>query len=383
VAVAERPRLKAITVHGGDGQVVIWPRALRRMYLDDPTGSVAALLGLLADGRHEVRALRGAMAAAGFEVAEEEIAGVLAALDDLGVLEDAAGDDALDHATQRRHQSNLRFYDLFARLDRTSASMHRRVERSHVLLLGAGGLGAGVLQSLVGLGVGEVTIVDCDVVETKNLARQFAYGLTAVGRPKVAAAHDWAVGYSPGTRVIPVYSRITDVASILDLGAQADLVVCAIDSPDDVHLMVNEACFALGVPYVVGGLSYSTLSYWSVEPGRTPCRQCLELHRIDELSTLPAALRADPVIEPARINRASGPVIQLVSGLVSMEVLRYLAGTEPPVAAATYQVIELADGMATSTAPWRRHQDCLFCPVMASAPVGARTAAAPRAGVAG
>jgi molybdopterin-synthase adenylyltransferase len=359
--VPHRPRLKSITVHSHDGQTVLWQRALRRVFLDDPSGSLATLLQLLATGTHAVVDLRPAMAERGHTVTDDEIAAVLAGLDDLGVLEDADGDAVLSDATRLRHQSNLRFYDLFSRSDRTSASFHTAAARSRVLLLGAGGLGSGVLQSLVGIGVGEVTLVDTDVVEMKNLARQFVYGLGAIGRPKAAAARDWAESYSRGTRVTPVHRRITDVASIVELGTGADVVVCAIDSPDDVHLIVNEACFALGVPYVAGGLSYSTLSYWSVEPGRTPCRLCLERHHDDEERALPAVLRRTPLIEPGAVNRATGPVVQVISGLMSMEVMRYLTRSDPPVAAATYQVIELADAMATSTAAWERHPGCSLC----------------------
>jgi hypothetical protein len=266
----DRPRLKSITVHSRAGQLVIWHRALKRVFLDDPSGSVAAMLQVLATGEYRTTELRQAMATRGFDVTDREIGGVLSALDDLGVLEQAEGDDTLDDATRTRHQSNLRFYDLFARLDRTSASLHTAAASARALLLGAGGLGSGVLQSLCGLGVGVVTIVDTDVVEAKNLARQFVYGLDAVGRLKVAAAHDWAASYSLATRVVPVHRRITDVSAIVELGADADIVVCAIDSPEDVHLLVNEAAFALGVPFVAGGLSYSTLSYWAVDPGSTP-----------------------------------------------------------------------------------------------------------------
>jgi molybdopterin/thiamine biosynthesis adenylyltransferase len=331
------------------------------MYLDDPSGSVAALLGLLAEGGYRATELCAAMAGLGFTVTGPELAGVLSALDDLGVLEDVDGDAALDEPTRERHQSNLRFYDLFARLDRTSASMHLAAQRSRVLLLGVGGLGAGILQSLVGLGVGEVTIVDCDVVETKNLARQFVYGLAAVGRPKVEAARDWVAGYSGGTRVVPIQARIADAGAVRALGAGADIVVCAVDSPDDIHLMVNEACFELRVPFVAGGLNYSTLSYWSVDPGRTPCRQCLELHRADEAETLSLSVRLDPFIMPSVVNRATGPVVQLLCGLMSMEVMRYLTRTDPPIAGARYQLIELADHLATSSVAWHRHPRCPLC----------------------
>jgi molybdopterin-synthase adenylyltransferase len=357
----DRPRLKSVTVHSSDGQLILGQRALKRIYIDDSSGSIAAILQILAAGQYRTPELGQAMAERGFTVTGEQIAAVLRTLDDLGVLEEADGDDVLADAARERHQSNLRFYDLFSRLGRTSASFHRSAEQSRVLLLGAGGLGSGILQSLVGLGVGEVTIVDIDTVETRNLARQFVYGLDAVGRPKVTAARDWVMSYSPGTRVLPVHQRIADVASIVDLGAGADVVVCAIDSPDDIHLIVNAACFALGIPLVAGGLSYSTLSYWSVDPGRSPCRLCLERHRSDEALTLPAILRQAPLIEPRPVNRATGPVVQLISGLMSMEVMRYLTRTDPPVAAAAYQVIELADQMETSRASWQRHPACPFC----------------------
>jgi molybdopterin/thiamine biosynthesis adenylyltransferase len=377
-----RLRLKAITVHSLDDQLVLWPRALQRVFVDDPSGSIAALLRILSAGQCQVAELRPAMASCGYLVTDEEITSVLDSLNDLGVLEEADGDESLDTVTMERHQSNLRYYDLFSRVGCPSASFHRSAERSRVLLLGVGGLGSGILQCLVGLGVGEVTIVDIDTVETKNLARQFIYGPDAIGRPKVMAARDWARSYSPGTQVWPVRERVTDTASIVDLGRAtvgrpaADIVVCAIDSPDDIHLIVNEACCALRIPFVAGGLTYSTLSYWSVEPGRTPCRLCLELHRDDETRTLPAILRQPPLLEPAPVNRATGPVVQLISGLMSLEVMRYLTRSDPPVAAAAYQVIELAEQMETSRVPWPRHPACSLCaaaePAAALAPAGPR-----------
>jgi molybdopterin/thiamine biosynthesis adenylyltransferase len=359
--VPAHPRLKSIAVHRDGAQLILYRRALERVHLDDPTGSIAHLLELLSTGAHELADLPDAMAARGAPVSAAEVGQAVAEFDRLGILDDARGDDVLDAGTRERHQSNLRFYDLFSRLDHPSAGFQRAAERSSVLLLGAGGLGGGVLQSLVGLGVGRVTLVDCDVVETRNLARQFVYGPAAVGRRKVEAARDWAASYSPATHVVPVHERVTDTATVQELGRDADIVVCAIDSPDDVQLIVNDACFALGVPLVTGGLSYSTLTYWSVEPGRTPCRLCLELHRDEELATLAPALRRDPFLAPSAVNRATGPVAQIACGLVAMETMRYLTQTDPPVAAATYQVIELADGLATSQVGWQRHPGCRLC----------------------
>ncbi|GAB1693641.1 HesA/MoeB/ThiF family protein [Krasilnikovia sp. M28-CT-15] len=357
-----RPRLKPISVVRRPAEVILVGRALEATYLDDADGSVTALLQVLSRGEHTVAELPEAMRGHGFEVTEAEMADAVDALDEVGVLLQADATTALDPASRRRHESNLHFYDLFAGLDRTAVDYHRDMAAADVLLLGAGGMGSGVLQSLVGLGVGRIRLVDFDVVEEKNLARQFAYGRDDVGRTKVEAAADWVARYSPGTTVVEaVDERITGVADLCRLGAGASLVICAIDSPNDVHLLVNEACFRLGVPYVAAGLQYSTMFYWSVEPGVSACRLCLELDREDEGATMPELLDRSVVLPAGRVNRATGPIAQLLAGFVSLEAGRYLTRTDPPVAAGVYHTVELADGMRTTRAEWARNPRCPLC----------------------
>jgi molybdopterin/thiamine biosynthesis adenylyltransferase len=356
------PQLKPISVVRRPAEVILLGRAMEATYLDDTDGSVTALLRVLAEGSRTVAELPAAMRERGFDVTEAEMAAAVGALDEVGVLLRAGADAGLDAATRRRHESNLRFYDLFAGLQRPSAQFHRAMADADVLLLGAGGMGSGVLQSLIGLGAGRVRLVDFDVVEEKNLARQFAYGHDDLGRSKVDAARDWAARYSrDGTLVEAVHERVTDVDAIVRLGRGASLVICAIDSPNDVHLRVNEACFRLGVPFVTGGLQYSTLFYWSVEPGVSPCRMCLELNREDEGAAMPEFAEQSVVLPAGRVNRATGPVAQLLAGFVTMEAGRYLTRTDPPVAAGTYHTVELADGMRTTRAPWPRNPRCPLC----------------------
>jgi hypothetical protein len=378
--VGVRPQLKSISVVRRQSQVVLARRSLEEVFLDDPDGSLTALIEVLATGQHTVAELPAAMRRRGFELTRAELADAVEALAELGLLHQAGTDAELPAATRRRHESNLRFYDLFTDLDRTGAAFHRALADAQVLLLGAGGLGSGVLQSLVGLGVGRVRLVDFDAVEEKNLARQFAYGQDDIGRPKVQAARDWAARYAPGTTVEAIHQRIDDVDGIRRLGEGASVVVCAIDSPEDVQLLVNEACFALGVPYVVGGLQYSTMFYWSAEPGVSACRRCLELTRADEGRGDPDRGSPELLLRPARVNRATGPIAQLLAGFVSMEAARYLTRTDPPVAAATYHTIDLADGMRATRATWTRHPACPLCAAItrpAARPAARRAPAGP------
>ena len=129
-----RPQLKPIAVVRRPAELVLIGRALECTYLDDADGSTTALVTVLAQGRHTVGELPRAMRERGFDVTAAEMADAVAALDQVGVLLRADADADLDVATLRRHESNLRFYDLFAGLDRPSADFHRAMAAADVLL---------------------------------------------------------------------------------------------------------------------------------------------------------------------------------------------------------------------------------------------------------
>lgn len=180
----------------------------------------------------------------------------------------------------------------------------------------------------------------------------------------MTAAARWVSAYSTETSLQPLRERVGDAARIAELATGANIVICAIDSPDDVHLLVNQACCSLGIPFVAGGLARSTLSYWSAEPGRSACRECLELRRGAE--QLDEVLETEPILGGGSVNRATGPIAQLAAGFLTMEAMRYLTSSEPQVAAAMYHVLEPADGMTTLRAAWTQHPQCAPCKVAAA-----------------
>ncbi|TIW86421.1 MAG: thiamine biosynthesis protein ThiF, partial [Mesorhizobium sp.] len=57
----------------------------------------------------------------------------------------------------------------------------QRLKQARVLVIGAGGLGAPVLEYLAAAGVGTLGVVDDDTVSLSNLQRQVIHGTDTVG----------------------------------------------------------------------------------------------------------------------------------------------------------------------------------------------------------
>jgi len=365
-----RPRLKSLDCTGRDGKLVVSIDPRQRVELDDPDGHVRLLLQLAAEGSRETSVLIEAFTRIRPEVPATDVVQALEALDGFGWIENLDSPAPLDDTQRERYFSNLAFFDAFTSLDRGREEIQNRLLGSHVLVLGAGGLGSHVVQHLVGLGVGSLTIVDYDVVDLRNFARQFTYTPAQLGMSKVEQVAAWVAAFDPTVSVRPVHHRITDPAEVTALLDGIDLVVGAIDQPEGVDLMVNQACVAAGVPYIRGGLAYLQGVYWSVDPGRSACRQCLETNRARELAhdenaqvvTWPEVLRRE------RVNRAIGPVAGMLGALVAMEALRYLTGLTPPVSAATYQLVDFRSDCHLSVDAWAADPDCPVCATAGSEP---------------
>src|SRR5882757_11032893 len=64
----------------------------------------------------------------------------------------------------------------------------QKLKAAKVLVVGSGGLGSPVLLYLAAAGVGNIGIVDFDVVDDSNLQRQVLFGVDEIGKPKTEAA---------------------------------------------------------------------------------------------------------------------------------------------------------------------------------------------------
>jgi len=127
-----------------------------------------------------------------------------------------------------------------------------KLQAAKVLVVGAGGLGCPVLQYLVAAGVGNIGIVDDDVVDISNLHRQILYAADDLGKSKVLTAIEKLHAQNPFVTLTPYNLRLNE-SNANQLIAQYDLVI---DGSDNfpTRYIVNDACVALDKPFIFGSI---------------------------------------------------------------------------------------------------------------------------------
>lgn len=360
VIATVKPQLKDAAWERDGDQLRLVRDIREQLLLTDPDGTVESLLALLREGGRTLAELADALAARGASVSISDLTTAVELLDSFGLLTDGQRVSEFDPSGRQRYASNLAFFESFASLSRAAEELQQALRESHVLVLGTGGFGSSTIPHLAGLGVGRLTLVDRDVVELRNFARQFLYRHTDIGARKVEVAADWVRGFDPEVEVTPLDLSITEpehVGALLDRAAP-DLLVLAIDSPPGATGWVNAACLSQGIPYVAGGVSVTHGAVWSVEPGISACFACAQ--QLPDEDAGEHAARALYAAMP-QMNRAIGPAVGLLGALCAWEVLRYLIRFEPPAYAGRPLLVDFAGGCATRSEPWLARPDCPEC----------------------
>lgn len=121
-----------------------------------------------------------------------------------------------------------------------------------VLIVGAGGLGAPLLQYLTAAGVGTIGIVDFDIVEESNLQRQVLFSIHDVGKPKVEAAKSKLQDLNPNI-LFNTYNLKLTSENALEIIRNYDVVADGTDNFPTRYL-VNDACVILNKPNVYASI---------------------------------------------------------------------------------------------------------------------------------
>jgi adenylyltransferase/sulfurtransferase len=219
---------------------------------------------------------------------------------------------------------------------------------SHVLLIGAGGIGCPAIQYLAAAGVGTISVVDDDIVSLSNLQRQILYTEADIGAAKVDAAGAAVARLNRDVTFRGLKQRI-DRSTAADLLNGVDVVIDGCDN-FATRLVVNDLCFAAKVPLVSAAIGQfhgqiGTFTGWQAD---APCYRCFvgDAHDPDDC-------------DDCATQGVLGAMCGLMGSFAAMEAIRVLTGFGDP----QIGKLHLFDGMAPAMRSIRLPKDagCRSC----------------------
>ena len=146
---------------------------------------------------------------------------------------------------------------------------------SHILIVGAGGLGCAAAPYIAAAGVGTITLVDHDKVELTNLQRQIMHTQNSIGKSKVESGKQFLHSINPALTINPIAEKASEDL----LKALLPTVHLVLDCTDNfaTRQMINAACFKYKLPLVSGSaLKFDgQLSVFDFRSAASPCYACL------------------------------------------------------------------------------------------------------------
>ena len=224
---------------------------------------------------------------------------------------------------------------------------------SHVLLIGAGGIGCPAIQYLAGAGVGTISVFDDDVVSLSNLQRQILYRENDIGTAKVDAAGAAVARLNPDVTFHGIKQRI-DRSTSADILTGVDVVIDGCDN-FATRLIVNDHCLAAKVPLVSAAIGQfhgqiGTFTGWHED---APCYRCFvgDAHDPDDC-------------DDCATQGVLGAMCGLMGSFAAMEAIRALTG----FGEAPKGNLVLFDGMAPAMRSIKLPKDpaCRSCGVLAA-----------------
>ncbi len=216
----------------------------------------------LIDPRYELLCNNTRMQDAGFQLSPDDTLEIR--------LHDSAKDNS---AIPDLSREEIKQYIRHLTLPEFGMEAQRKLKKSKVLVIGAGGLGSPVLMYLTAAGVGTIGVVDADTIDASNLQRQVIHSHARLGSSKLKSARDFMQGLNPNVRVI-TYETAFTATNALAIAQGYDLIIDGTDNFPTRYL-VNDVSVLLGIPNIYGSIFRfeGQASVFGLPDG--PCYRCL------------------------------------------------------------------------------------------------------------
>ncbi len=220
-----------------------------------------------------------------------------------------------------------------------------KLKNARICVVGTGGLGHPIISRLAAMGVGNLRIIDRDVIELSNLHRQTMFDEADVGQVKVEVAARKLQKRNPECRIEALAISINDYTA-LEAVQGCDVVVDALDSVN-ARYALNKACVMHGIPFVTGAAVGTSGQAFTILPKKSACYFCM-FPGLDE-----------DAMPTCSIEGVHPPILSIIGAIEVAEAVKIILGKKPNLSERILHVD--LDSLDFSNARTFRAAECPIC----------------------
>lgn len=226
-------------------------------------------------------------------------------------------------------------------------NVQENLTQKKVIVFGLGGIGSHVVWQLAAMGVGSLTLIDYDEVELNNLNRQLLYTEDKVGKLKTEVAMEALKAFNSNINVNIINQKITSLQDVDNCIQDHDLVIKAIDSPEESLSWINQVCVTRRIPYLSGGfIDYIGTYGPAYIPGKTACFACHNSqHNFKKRDSKGGSF---------------APITGIVASAICLDAFKILARWEPVVSSGAIIIYD-PELSRWQTQPVLKNDACSIC----------------------
>jgi len=192
-----------------------------------------------------------------------------------------------------------------------------KLTNSHVVIFGIGGLGSPVSLYLTASGIGKITLVDFDKVDTSNLQRQIVHREKNVGQYKVDSAKQNLTELNNLAEINTITEKLSE-KDATKLIKTADIVIGCTDNFTS-RFILNRICYKLKTPLIYGAVANweGQLSTYDFRKKAVPCYQCLYKE-----------VKEPKEEKNTTINGVLSPAVGMIGSMQAIEAIKALLNLE-------------------------------------------------------
>lgn len=125
------------------------------------------------------------------------------------------------------------------------------LKNSKILVIGCGALGNEIVKNLTMLGIGNIFVVDMDMVEKSNLSRSVLFRKEDEGKSKAESICKRAKEINKEINIKYFNGNVFELG--LGVIKEMDMVICGLDNRE-ARLFVNQSCWKVNRPWIDGAI---------------------------------------------------------------------------------------------------------------------------------